>query len=490
MFARILSVVAAPPRLSIMRLSRTPRGLVLEGFATQDVSEDAGPEQLAQAARDLAVRNGILHDAVCLGLDSSGAYLRHVHFPFSGKAKIAGVLGNELDAMLPQSAATLAATFAETALDPGPGRTVLAAAMERDTVQDMVQAFAGQGMEVTLAVPDIAGLDAVLAEVEEPSGSPWLALLPGADHVDVLCRMGRLPLYWRRIPAAPDQSGDVLARELRLAALNAARGNTPPAFTSVAVGIQGHDAPQELFQATQDALGVCQPHALPLPPFFREHPELRDQASAMLAAYGVARMGLGLAAPVDLLRPGAPLPTLTRRGRKEMLLAVGGAALIFLVSLLGGAGIQQARKSSTLDDLRQRTTAILAETIPDAPANLSVDQKLSILRRAVNDAAQNAAEPTAQPGALLPVLGALHRAVPAGMNIRVTRLAQDEAQIAIDATADDFNAVEELKRRISATRMFKGVDIRGVKSSPEKKGVEFRLEMTLAAAPAPAGGAQ
>ena len=48
--------------------------------------------------------------------------------------------------------------------------------------------------------------------------------------------------------------------------------------------------------------------------------------------------------------------------------------------------------------------------------------------------------------------------------------------------ADDYTTVDAVKRRLAAMPVFSGVEIRGAKNNPEKKQVEFQLDLKLAAA--------
>ena len=122
---------------------------------------------------------------------------------------------------------------------------------------------------------------------------------------------------------------------------------------------------------------------------------------------------------------------------------------------------------------------MVEKAAPDAGPGLTITQKLSVLRgrlAAQADAAKNRDETS---GTAIELLAAIHQALGPGGRTHVRRIALDDRRATIDATADDYNTVEEVKRRLSASNLFMEVEIKGAKNVPEKKQVEFQLDMRL-----------
>ena len=489
MHVTALIALITPPHISLMRLSRHPRGLDFGGFAQDEVPEDAGPREIAQALRQLAQRNGMLQDTLALALDASKAYFRRLHLPFTQRAKIGSVLGHLMEASLPDPADTQLTAFAETSLH-GPGRTVIAAAMDRAFVEELVAALQEEGFETTLASLDIAGEDAALAESGNQDGTPGLTLLPGDRHMDLLLRCHGLPLSWRRVPLQDCGSQDsvrALAEEIRLEAM-AIVASGYDAVGEAAVGrLDAAETPECFLQAVKLGLGGVEPHRITYPRIFHENPELRELGCRALGLYGVGRMALGLTPGVDFLHPGSH-PAIGRRSFRRMIVSVGVAAGVLVASALLSAVLEQSRKSSALDALKRQTSEIVSNALPDVPANLGVDQRLSVMRRMATEREQEELDfASGKASVALPVLAALYKHIPANMNVRLMRLTFDEGHLSLDAQAADFNSVEEIKRRLTASKVFKEVDIKGVKPTVDKKSVEFRMEMNVAQRPGAAG---
>lgn len=489
MHVTALVALVAPDHVALLQLSRHPRGLEFKGYARGELPDGAGPQETAEAIRQLAQANGMLQETLALALDASRAVFRRLYLPFTQRAKIGSVLGHLMESGLPDPADTQLTAFAETPLH-GPGKTVIAAAIDRDFVEGLVAALLEEGFETTLASLDIAGEDAALGEDAPQAKAPGLTLLPAAKHVDIILRCDGQPLFWRRVPVedcASDGTARILAEEIRLGAMTVVASGYDAVETAAVGRPHGEEPPECCLNAVRLALGGIEPHRITFPKAFHENPALRELGCTALGLYGVARMALGLCPGLDFLHPGSH-PSIGRKSLKRMLTLVGGAASLLLLSAILTAVLGQARKSDELKALRDQTNAIVSAALPEAPANLGVDQKLSIMRRMVNERQQEELDFAAGKASVaLPVLAALHRNIPPNLSVKLLRLSFDDGHISIDAQAKDFNAVEEIKRKLIASKVFKEVDIKGVKPTQDKTGVEFRMDMNVAQRPGAAG---
>ncbi|WP_243366754.1 PilN domain-containing protein [Fundidesulfovibrio soli] len=489
MHVTALVALVAPDHVALLRLSRHPRGLEFGGYAQAELPDDAGPAEIARAIHQLAQTNGMLQETLALALDASRAVFRRLYLPFTQRAKIGSVLGHLMESGLPDPADTQLTTFTETPLH-GPGKTVIAAAIDRDFVEDLVASLLEEGFETTLVSLDIAGEDAALSEDAPQAHPPGLTLLPFGRYVDILLRCDGQPLFWRRVPVedcSPEDTARTLAEEIRLGALTVVASGYDAVETASVGRPHGEEPPECCLRAVRLALDGLEPHRITFPKAFHENPALRELGCKALGLYGVGRMALGLCPGMDFLHPGSR-PAIGRKSLKRMLTLVGGAAALLAFSAILTAVLGQSRKADALNDLRAQTNSIISSALPEAPANLGVDQKLSIMRRMANEREQEELNFAAGKASVaLPVLAALHRNIPANLGVKLMRLSFDDGHISIDAQAKDFNAVEEIKRKLIASKVFKEVDIKGVKPTQDKTGVEFRMDMNVAQRPGAAG---
>ena len=489
MHVTALVALVAQDHIALLRLSRHARGLDFGGYARAELSDEADPRQIAQAIHQLAQANGMLQETLALALDASRAVFRRLYLPFTQRAKIGSVLGHLMESGLPDPADTQLTAFAETPLH-GPGKTVIAAAIDRDYVEDLVAGLMEEGFETTLVSLDIAGEDAALAEGAPQAQAPGLTLLPAAKHVDILLRCDGQPLFWRRVPIEGCSSEDatrVLTVEVRLGAMTVVASGYDAVETATVGRPHGEEPPECCLNAVRLGLGGIEPHRITFPKAFHENPALRELGCSALGLYGVARMALGLCPGLDFLHPGSH-PSIGRKSLKRMFILVGGAAAVLVLSAILTTVLGQTRKSDELKALKDQTNAIVSAALPEAPANLGVDQKLSIMRRMANERQQEELDFAAGKASVaLPVLAALHRNIPPNLNVKLLRLSFDDGHISIDAQAKDFNAVEEIKRKLIASKVFKEVDIKGVKPTQDRTGVEFRMDMNVAQRPGAAG---
>ena len=75
---------------------------------------------------------------------------------------------------------------------------------------------------------------------------------------------------------------------------------------------------------------------------------------------------------------------------------------------------------------------------------------------------------------------AIHAGLGPGGQVKARRVAADESRVTIDAVADDYTTVDAVKRRLAAMPVFSSVEIKGAKNVPDKKQVEFQLDLKLA----------
>ena len=469
----VLSVVCRRDAVRLLRLSRTPGSMDIRLAEAMPGADDT-PAGLAELAAQMALGAGLGAERLILGLDGGEATLRRLRFPFTARGKIDLVLGPELEPHLPVPLAETALSWVKTALEPSPAAVALVAATPLMPLTAMLEAI----NDALLPAPgaaclDLAGLDAVLEQLA-PAGASLLLCLDGAQ-ASCLCRLDGAPAIWRTFPA-PAQGdpalSDILAREALLT-LAAVAPSPPRDLRLFTAGLA--DAP--VAAALGSALGAT---ARPVGAEPR-WPKLTDGTALperFAAAYGLALLGAADPGTRNFLR-GDLAPVIAPAVKRRGLLLAGTALAVLLLSAVGSLWFAYHRLDAAIEAAGTRTAALVEQAAPDAGSGLTVTQKLSVLRgrlAAQADAAKSRGETS---GTAIEVLAAVHQALGPGGRSHVRRISLDDRRATIDATADDYNTVEEVKRRLSASHLFTEVEIKGAKNVPEKKQVEFQLDMRL-----------
>ncbi len=469
----VLSVVCRRDAVRLLRLSRTPGGTDIRlGEAMPDAND--APADLARLAARTALGAGLGAERLILGLDGGEATLRRLRFPFTARSKIDLVLGPELEPHLPVPLAETAVSWIRTALEPSPAAVALVAATPLAPLTAMREAL-GETFSPAPAAAclDLAGLDAVL-ELFAPGGASLLLCLDGAQ-ASCLCRLDGAPAIWRTFPAAPQGDpalSDILAREALLT-LAAVAPSPPRDLQLFTAGLTDASVAAAVGRAVD---ATVRPVAAdPRWPRLADGTALPDRFAA---AYGLALLGAADPGTRNFLR-GDLAPVIAPAVKRRGLLLAGTALGILLVCAVGRLWFAYHRLDAAIDAAGERTAAVVEKAAPDAGPGLTITQKLSVLRgrlAAQADAAKNRDETS---GTAIELLAAIHQALGPGGRTHVRRIALDDRRATIDATADDYNTVEEVKRRLSASNLFMEVEIKGAKNVPEKKQVEFQLDMRL-----------
>ena len=138
------------------------------------------------------------------------------------------------------------------------------------------------------------------------------------------------------------------------------------------------------------------------------------------------------------------------------------------------------RLDAAIAAAQAETGAIVAATAPELAPGLTLAQKLSVLRGRLAEQGASARDRDLAKGSVLDMLAAIHQGLGLAGRVQARRVAADGKRVTIDAVADDYTTVDEIKRRLAAMPVFSAVEIKGAKNVPDKKQVEFQLDLKLA----------
>ncbi|WP_428568063.1 MAG: PilN domain-containing protein [Solidesulfovibrio sp. DCME] len=468
----ILAMLCRADTVRLLRLGGPRGGAHITGLAEASPGDETSPAALAALCARTALAEGLAEGRLILGLDGNAAYLRRLRFPFTGRAKIDLVLGPELEPHLPFPLSETALSWARTSLEPPPAAVALAAAYPLGALTAMLETLSGHLLAPSAACLDLAGLDAVLGRLY-PDGASLLVCRDGA-RASCVCRLAGGPAIWRTlaVPPAADAASlpGFLAREAMLT-VSAVATRPPRDLRLVLAGTD--DAPTRA--ALEAALSVpAQPVAeLPAWPRLADGTPLPDRFAA---AYGLALLGRDGAGSMNFLR-GALTPAMAPGLRRRGLALAGGSLAALAACAVLGLFVTYHRLDTAIAAAQARTAALVEAVAPDAAPGLTLSQKLSVLRGRLATMEEAARGRAAASGTTIEILAAIHKALGADNRVRARRIALDDQHATIDATADDYNTVDEVKRRLAATPLFSDVEIKGAKNNPEKKQVEFQLDI-------------
>lgn len=471
----ILALSERAESLKLLRLERTGKGLALTGFAQGELPPQATAEDFAALAAQLAAAHGLSADRVVLGLDGGQAVLRRLRFPFTSPGKIDLVLGPEFEPFLAGAQTESAFCWVATALTPAPAAVALAGATPLAPLVERVAALTAAGLPPSAACLDLAGLDAALAaRAPKADAALCVSLLDG--RADFACRWGNAPLAWRSL-AAPTGDPATLAAFLSREAvftLSPLASQPPHSLALTLVG-QAVDAAQSLeHQLATTATPLA---ALPGWPTLADGTPLPDDFAA---AYGLALLAAKGPGTANFLR-GELTPALSRSSLRRSILLAGGSLALLVVCAVTAIVASYWRLDAAIAKAQDETGAIVAKAAPELASGLTLPQKLSVLRGRLSEQAASARERAGSgTGTALEVLAAIHAGLGPGGQVKARRVAADESRVTIDAVADDYTTVDAVKRRLAAMPVFSNVDIKGAKNVPDKKQVEFQLDLKLA----------
>ncbi|MHC1788746.1 hypothetical protein [Solidesulfovibrio sp.] len=472
----ILVVSLRPESLKLLRLQSATAKPCVTGCLQADLPAGATAEDTARLVRQLASDHGLTADRIILGLDTGQAVLRRLRFPFTAKTKIDLVLGPEFEPYLAAPLQESALSWTATALSPDPAAVALAAAFPLAPLTEILAALTSQGLPPTAACLDLAGLDATVAALLPRAGAAACVSLEGG-RLDCLCRLENAPLAWRSLPLpAGDNASQAagVAREARLT-LSPLASRQPQGLTLCLAGCATEPATvaalEESLQTTATPLAALPgwpvlPGAVPLPDSFA-------------AAYGLALLARNGPGTANFLRHQLA-PALSRSTLRRSLLLAGGSLALLLLTGMAALVHTYWRLDAAIAAAQAETGAIVAATAPELAPGLTLAQKLSVLRGRLAEQGASARDRDLVKGSMLDMLAAIHQGLGLAGKVQARRVAADGKRVTIDAVADDYTTVDEIKRRLAAMPVFSAVEIKGAKNVPDKKQVEFQLDLKLA----------
>lgn len=526
--------------LRLVVLDHTPLRTRLAGTARAALPPGAEPAAMGCAARDMLLAQGFGGARVVAGMGSRQAMIRRVVFPFASPGKIARVLRLELESLLPGPLAARAVSCVRVgeeasgkdagaatsflSLGRGGRHAFLAAAVPEDAVagyREGLKSLDPEALDLDLtglwrmaaavredpdaapgAAPVGTGVRGLLAglglsRTGTASPGPLLALDAGEDRALMASFAGGQVRLARHVPL-PDAgaAGEAWFEELfRQALLTLA---AEAGFGPARVLVTGTQAGPELGARLEAAFkvgpgaGLCREVVCPAHPgrlIFSGQEKSSAVGPDMAVACGLALRG-ATGGGMDFLDDDPSGTTLAREvlglsgrpghARRAVVLAAGAALAVAAYGL--DAHLDIRFKKAWLARLDGELATLAAQASPGARKGLDPSQYVSVIKDRLREteASWPARLRSGVGGGLTQLLRTVSRAIPEGSPVVVGEFTVDGRRVRMTATADTYETVESVRKRLLDSGAFAGVEIKGATAKPGGSGVEFELEMTAA----------
>ncbi len=161
--------------------------------------------------------------------------------------------------------------------------------------------------------------------------------------------------------------------------------------------------------------------------------------------------------------------------RKNLMTIVMSSGLICAL-VIGGLWLDYSELARKRNALHNEVETIFRETLPEVTRVVNPVQQLKVKINESNGLNRSGAEQGSSIHKLT-LLSELSSRIPQTMPVRITRLVADQKDLRIKAETRDFNTVDNVKRELEKSGLFKNVEISSANLAP--KGGEVRFELKL-----------
>lgn len=397
-------------------------------------------------------------DRVATALAAATGFTRTLTFPFSERRKIEAAIPLELANLLPIPLDDCVVAHQE----PFPvesGVSVVAAAVPAEAVARVVAPFDSAGLP--LQIVDLFPFALAAGLADELGDGLALCLTRGQGTI-LLLAAGRLRDY-RVIPLPEGLDAEARATQLlrELAPLlRTARSSSLRLF--------GPGVDAELLVPLQRAL----PEFILLPALTVDGVEVSGE---FLPALALARRGLQAKGGGLNFRRGA----FSRHGEsaalRSRLLTLAAIATLALLVFAVSAGLRWWTKRAAAEARKEELTTIYRQAIPGTGTIvdpvMQMRAHLAELGRASRPGGQH---PLLSPRA---IMREISTRMPTDMAVNFREWNIEPGEIRIEAVAPSFDAANRIAAALSASPLFKSVQVTDARSGAEANKVDFRLTL-------------
>lgn len=422
---------------------------------------DGPPDAVAARIADAARERGMSWSACAVGLGAERMLWRPFSFPRRAGGRLAQAVELALEQELPTPLDGLATAWRRTGRS-GAQRTVLAAAVDRERVRAMVEAFCRVGLTPCSVWPAQLGLAPLAAQ----GGSDALVMDLRGTVVDLVAVAGGEVVFVRSESLDDDAPPQEAPRRIAMWAVWCRERGICVPTRIVWTGLDTGRA-RTIAEA---AARLCGLEASPAPP--PKVPGYMDGADA--AQFSAA---VGLAAVARQRGPGlcfASRRGASRRGVSPTLVAAcAGFACVSLGGMLGADIAVHHRGAAAQVEAMH---AAVHEALPRLSGRRSAQEYAAILRAR---RAALRAEGAAEQGRVLGALVALTRCAVPGAKMRLVQFSCDGEGVRCTVRVDGAVSPDAVARALEASPEFDAVRCEAGPRTSGGRGAVYRLTAQL-----------
>lgn len=442
-------------------------------FVSQMAVERDEERSLAEQLRDFLEAHRLEADTVLSALPARSASFRILELPFRDRRKIQQIVPFEIETQVPIALENAIASFQILSRGDS-GTRVFAALAPRGAVEEHLKALGDAGLDP--AIVDFSPLSTLnvlqLFEGDRPERYAFLHVRGGQTTLALQNGDGLEGL--RVLDLGKAMAPESFLREVfwTLRSFEGERAD-PRSFDGLPVLVAG-SLPEEVFRGLTGRLGLRLQRLEELP--------LRHVPDALRAEQGTFAAAIGLA-----LREISEQPTVGldfrqeefayQRGQQEIrghLARLGGLAAAVLVLFLVSNFVSWWTLSSRYEELRDAVREVFVATLPGETQIL--DETLQ-LAQAI-DGLRQRVQPGGSSASALEVLREASTLAPPEPRMNASELVFDGETLRLRGETESFEAVEEIKTKLSRSTLFQDVQVRDPRTNAEGR-VEFRLNVLL-----------
>ncbi len=484
MAKKVLGLDVSSDGIGAVLLKRGVKTHTIEACAHIALAQKAPFEESLAAALEKLCAQVDIGDVICTAsFPAERISYRHVEVPFRAARKIHQVLPFELEPGLPYPVEDT--VWAYQGLGGTRQNTLLAAAAvkaEFDAYLACLKHFGLDPASVSPAGYALALLTDEQAKKQETDDDRWMLIDIGRQAATVFLLAGGLIQAVRpvaRRSAHPWSAAEVATTIRRT--LHAFSERVPGGYTPGQAFITGYDLLDVNLES--ELAGLL---SLPvkrtdlsgsLPVSLDERALENWRAHRMDKALALAYAGFGLSGRqlLDFREGSAPRIRFWSQYRRQLVTA--GVLALLVVGLMGADLLSQTRVlERRLAMLNARITEVFRSTFPEVKNIVDPLQQMRVKLREID---RRMPEGISTRPPALAILDDISRSIPNSIDVVFSRLVITGDNVQISAETDTFNAVDEIKNRLTQSELFGKVDITSANMDKTSRRVRFKLKLHL-----------
>lgn len=412
-----------------------------------------------------------------VGFPAHWASYRQLQMPFQTPKKIRQVLTFELEPLLPFAAdETVADIQPGLAAPNGSSRTFSAVAAHKGQLEAFLAILEQQGLKPRIVSVGFAAAALALMECE---GIQDRILVVDLDRANVnFCLVEERSVVTMRslqvsAPTYPGKAGIAKALQHTLLAADGQEAPDKP-ISSVYVsgsGAGGSSLQRELAAALDAPVVPLQLEGL-FPRLVSSGGKAPPPPSTQTALSLALSEIVGENTP-NLRRGAFAESGIWARYRSSM---IRSAVMLLLAAIAFSVnfGIDLARQQQRHRNLKDQIEAVFRSTFPDAQRVVDPEAQMQVSVREARQSLQRAGV-RQEAFRFLDVLAEISRRVPPQLDVILDRLDISPEKVMLAGDTSNFNAVDDVKRQLEQSPLFRSVDINSTSKSKSGDRVEFKM---------------